>query len=154
MDKRKALITFLVGVFLLAACQPATPPPPVSTEVGTEFTLAPGQMASITGTDLNITLISVPGDQRCPSEIECAMSGPVSISLSVQSGSAAPAEINLQTFTGNDGRAPTMQFEGIESQVTYEGYSIQVAGVLPYPKKSNTEVKDSEYRVDLVVSKE
>lgn len=116
--------------------------------------LEPNQTVKIYGKDLNIELIGVTSDERCPSEIECAMSGPVSISLSVQADGGSPSEITLQTFTDYNGRAPTMEFEGIESSATYEGYWILVAGVLPYPAKSTTEIKDTDYRVMLVVQKE
>jgi hypothetical protein len=104
MKKTTLLIVFPI---LLIACQPLSPPqPPVDAALDTEFTLAPAQVATITGTGLTVKLVSVPGDRRCPSELECAMSGPVSISLSVQMGDGEPVSMNLQTFTGSDGRAP------------------------------------------------
>ena len=161
---------FLVGMFLLTACQPATPQSLNVATTGIEFPLAPAetitiidpgpnnlepnQPLTIYGEKLNIELIGVTSDERCPSEIECAMSGPVSISLSVQLGDANPVDIDLQTFTDYNGRAPNKEFEGIKSRVTYEGYLILVAGVLPYPAKSTAEIKDSDYRVTLVVQKE
>jgi hypothetical protein len=120
----------------------------------TEFTLAPDQTVTITDADLTIRLIGVAGDGRCPSELECAASGPVSLSLSVQMGTGDPTSINLQAFTDNNGLAPGMEFEGIEDRVVYEGYLIRALGVLPYPVKSMNEIKDSEYRVTLIVSKE
>jgi hypothetical protein len=139
---------------LLTACRPATPLPPISSATVTEFTLTPGQIVTITDTELTIKLIDVAGDERCPSEIECASSGPVSISLEVKMGNADSTSINLQTFTDNNGRAPDTQFEGIEDRVMYEGYLIRVVGVLPYPSNLTSTIRDSEYRVTLVVSKE
>jgi hypothetical protein len=38
--------------------------------------------------------------------------------------------------------------------MAYEDYLIRAAGVLPYPQRSMSEVKDADYRVTLVVSKE
>ncbi len=152
--KIKLLITFLVLTTLLTACQTATPPPPVLITENAEFTLAPDQTATLVKTGLLIRLIGVAGDERCPSEIECAASGPVSISLSIQVGNEESGNINMQTFTGSDGRAPDMQFEGIESRLIYEGYLIRVTSVLPYPVNSTKEIKDSKYRVSLVVSKQ
>ncbi|HNO32389.1 MAG TPA: hypothetical protein PKI78_11430, partial [Anaerolineales bacterium] len=100
------------------------------------------------------TLVSVPGDQRCPYELECAVSGPVSLSITVQIGSAALQEYALQTFTDNDGRAPDMAFEGIQSSVTVgDGYMIQLESVLPYPQRSMGEVRDWEYQVSFTVLK-
>ena len=146
----KIILTLLL-ILLLTGCGSATPAP-VVVPVGSEFTLAPNQIATLTDTQLTIRLIGVGGDQRCPSEIECAISGPVSVSLSAQIDNQVPANIDLQTFTGDDGRAPDMQFQGIKDRTIYEGYLIRVVGVLPYPAKSFNEIKDSAYRVSVLVT--
>jgi hypothetical protein len=151
--KTKLLIIFIILIILLMACQPATPLPPILITENSEFTLAPSQTASIVSSGLHVQLIGVAGDERCPSEIECAISGPVSISLAVQIGNGEESQIDLQTFTGNDGRTPSMQFEGIEDRAVYEGYLFQVTSVLPYPMNPTNPIKDSEYRVTLVISR-
>ena len=142
--------TFLL-VLLLTACQSATPSP-ITAAIGAEFTLAPGQAATIENTGLSIRLVGVTGDERCPSEIECAMSGPVSLTISVQKDAASPVEYALQTFTSNDGRSPRGHFEGIEDNIEHEGYIIQVKSVLPYPAKLADEIKESEYQVSFLVT--
>jgi len=139
---------------LLTACKSATPPPTICAATVAEFTLAIDQIVTITDTELTIKLISVSNDERCPSEIECAASGPVSVSLSVQVGKTDPTSINLQTLTDNNGRSPEMPFEGIEDRKIFEGYMIRIVGVQPYPRNWSSTIKDSEYRVTLVVSKE
>jgi hypothetical protein len=149
----KKTTSILLMVILLAGCGSATPAPFVTTPLGKEFTLTPDQTATITATKLTIRLIGVGGDQRCPSEIECAISGPVSVSLSAQIGNQAPTNIDLQAFTGDDGRAPDMQFQGIQDRAIYEGYLIRIVGVLPYPAKSFNEIKASAYRVSVLVTK-
>ena len=69
----------IILITTLTTCQPA--PPPITVAQDVEFSLAEDQTATITDTGgLTIRLIGVAGDERCPSEIECAMSGPVSIS--------------------------------------------------------------------------
>jgi hypothetical protein len=151
---RASLAISIVLIFLLAACQPATPTPILSATTDTELTLAPDQTITITDAGLAIHLIGVAGDQRCPSGMECAASGPVSISLTVQMGDEEPTDVNLQTFTDQKGLSPDMKFEGIENHIVLEGYLLQVVGVLPYPVKSTKEIKDSEYRVTFKVSKE
>jgi len=152
--KTNLLINFIVLTVMLTACQTATPLPSVTATKDVEFTLAPDQTATMADTGLTVRLIGVAGDERCPSEIECAASGPVSVSLSVQMGDGDPTNINLQTFTDNNGRAPDMEFEGIKDRVVYEGYLIRVAGVLPYPANLTDQIKDSEYRVILTVTQE
>ncbi|MBI2332434.1 MAG: hypothetical protein HYU84_09810, partial [Chloroflexi bacterium] len=112
----------LTSIFFLAACLPATPPPPITAVVGEEFTLAPGQTVTIVDTGLTLTLVSVPGDERCPLEIECAETGPVTVALSAQKDAAEPVEFTLQAFTDTDGRVPEGPFEGIQDRVEIMGY--------------------------------
>lgn len=149
MVKRKLLLLSL----LMAACQPATPPPPITAVMGEEFTLAPGQSVAIADANLILTLVSVLDDGRCPLEIECAESGPVAVTATVQSGSNAPNEIVFQTFTDNDGRVPEMEFQGMTDRVEFEGYLIQVESILPFPQMSVSEIGDSEYRVSFLITK-
>ena len=150
--KTKPISLFLVLMFILAACQTETPPPPATTTVNREITLAPDQSAIVTGTDLTITFHSVVSDERCPREIECAASGPVTVSLSVQQGNGTPNDFTLQTFTDVNGRSPNVQFEGITNRAEVGEYIIQISAVTPYPQNSTTEIQASEYRVALLVS--
>ena len=148
-------IRFAIPIILLAialtSCQTAPPPPPITAPVNDEFILRSSQSAAISGTDLTLKLIAVSSDERCPLDIECAMSGPVSLSISIQNETNAAVEFTLQTFTDNDGRAPDMSFEGIQDRVEFEGYIIQVKAVSPYPIKRSGEIKDSEYLVSFIV---
>ncbi len=155
MIKSKLPISMIL-ITMLLACRTLTPAPasPVTATKDVEFTLAEDQTAMVTDTGLTIRLIGVAGDERCPSEIECAMSGPVSISLSVQKSGGDPVNVNLQTFTDNNGRAPGGKFEGIQNSETFEGYLIEVMGVTPYPAKPSKPIKASEYRVILIVTQE
>ena len=156
--KNSPFIAFSILVSMLIACRavtplPTAPPTPLApVTVEKEFTLAENQTATVTGTGLTIRLIGVAGDQRCPKEIECAISGPVSLSLSVQKDNGAQTNIDLQTFTDDTGRAPAGKFEGINSSATFQGYSIQVMGVTPYPIKPSAPIKSSDYCVTLTVT--
>ena len=137
-------------IFFLTACQPS-PPAPITADVGAEFTLAPGQSGTISAAGIVITLTGVAGDGRCPLEIECAASGPVTVSIAAQSGSQAPQEFTFQTFTDNSGRVPEMHFQGMQESVEFGEFMIEVKSVLPFPQKSVSEIADSEYRVSFVV---
>ncbi|MBE0683321.1 MAG: hypothetical protein IH589_15535 [Anaerolineales bacterium] len=150
--KLRHAIPLLLLALWLTSCQLTPPPPPITASVSDEFILASGQSAVIAGTDLTLKLIAVPGDERCPIEIECAASGPVTLSVSIQKGESEPADFILQSFTDSNGRAPEGPFEGIQDRMEYEGYLIQVKGVLPYPVQSMGEVKDSEYQVSFVIT--
>src|SRR4026209_734907 len=116
----KKITLDLLLIVLLTGCSTATPVPATVT-LDAEFTLAPHQTATLTDSDLTIRLIGVAGDERCPSAIEFAASGPGSLSLSAQIDDSEPTDINLQVFTSNDGRVPDVRFEGIEDRVIHEG---------------------------------
>lgn len=150
--KAKSFSSTLFMVFLLMACQSSTPSSPEPAALNTEVTLAPGQSVAVTGTDLTITFHSVVSDERCPREIECAASGPVTISLSIQRGMDDTTDFTLQTFTDLDGRSPNVQFEGVTNRTEVGDYVIQIASVTPYPQNLNTKIEASEYRVALLVS--
>ena len=144
----------VVLIAVLAACQSATPLPTLTITDSEEFTLAVDQYAVTSNLDITIRFLGVAGDERCPSELECAVSGPVSVLLSIQQGDAVATEMTLQSFTDSNGRAPEGPFEGIQDHVTVGDYLIRLKGVLPYPLKSFNEIKDAKYQVTLVVSRQ
>src|SRR5215510_5989919 len=144
-------LSILSLAILLSACQPATPAS-TTVKTDTEFTLVIHQSATLENTGISFQLTGIPSDARCPSEIECFASGSVTVNISTQKDSASPAEFTLQTFTDNDGRAPKGHFEGMTESVEYEGYVIQIKGVLPYPVKKFGEIKDSEYQVAFLIT--
>jgi hypothetical protein len=149
--KTQLIISSLLIICVLAACQSEKPLPSITVTTNNEFTLAPAQSAIITNTDLTITFNSVLSDDRCPSEVECAVSGPVAVSLLVSQGNENGMELKLQTFTDQNGRAPGREFEGIEDRADLGDYLLQITGVTPYPKNLTTRIKPSEYQVILVV---
>lgn len=148
--KTKLISISLSFLWILAACQPGTPFPQVTATLNNEFTLATGQSVSVKKTDLTITFHAVLSDERCPREIECAASGPVTVSLSIQQDGDTPAMISLQAFTDQEGRAPGDSFEGIEDRIEIGGYLIQVVGVLPYPRNLSG-IKASDYQATFMV---
>ena len=152
MSANNRLLTWIILLVLaLTSCQTSPPPPPITAPVKDEFILRPNQSATILGTDLTLKLITVTSDERCPLEIECAMSGPVTLTISIQNTANALTEFSLQTFTDNDGRTPEISFEGIQDRVEFDGYLIQIKAVQPYPTKSTAEIKNSEYQVSFIV---
>ena len=144
---------FVLMIMFISACQPATPPTPISADLGAEFTLAPGMSATLTDEGLTVTLIHVTGDGRCPLDIECTESGPVSLTVAVEKAPGEYEEFALQTFTDNDGRAPEGPFQGIRDRVEMDGYFIRVMSVLPYPPEFEKTIKQGEYRVSFIVTK-
>jgi hypothetical protein len=150
--KTRCILFWICLACLSAACQTATPETSVTTTVDQEFRLAPGQSAAVAETNLILTFYSVVSDERCPSQVECTESGPVTVSLAVQQGDGAPTDFTLQTFTDQEGRSPNVQFEGVTNQAEVGDYLVRIAGLTPYPKDISTTIEPSEYRVTLVVS--
>ncbi|MCC6499119.1 MAG: hypothetical protein IT313_02510 [Anaerolineales bacterium] len=150
--QRVAILAILLTA--LFACQNSTPTPlaPITTATETEFTLGPGQSAAIVDAVFTIRLIGVTSDGRCPIEIECVESGPVTLTITLQKAPGEPMEYTLQALTNYDGRSADGPFEGIQDRIEYEGYVIRVKSVLPYPLKSMSEVEDWEYRVSFIVT--
>ena len=146
-------ILFMFLFLLTSACQAATPLPNLTPTEGEEFTLAAGQSATVSASTLTMKLVGVTEDDRCPSEVTCAESGPVSIVLTVQAGNEDPMEINLQTFTEYQCRTPEMEFEGMQDRIEYEGYLIRAVSVLPYPVNLEDKIEAGEYRVTFIVTK-
>ena len=149
---KKTVLVVIILVFLLG-CGVSAPLPTVTASLGAEFTLAPGQSARVGGTDIEITLVGVPGDGRCPLLIECAMSGPVTVTIAIKAGANVSGEFQLTNFTDSDGRVPSMDFEGMSPRVELNGYSIRMISILPFPQQSVSEIADDEYRVTFTVSK-
>lgn len=143
-------LAYLALVCVLAtSCQTANPT--IETPLNAEFTLARDQSARIKATNLTVTFSSVLSDDRCPIEVECAASGPVTVTLSIQrEGEDLPANVTLETFTNQEGRAPAEDIEGVEAFADIGEYVIRVVGVLPYPRNLSG-IKASDYQATFVV---
>ena len=146
--KTRILLAYLFAVCIPAACQSAIPL--VDTNINKEFSLAPGQTARIRGTDLTLTFNAVLSDDRCPIEVECAASGPVTVSLTVQRGDIVPAGLALETLTDEEGRSPGVPFEGIQDSVEAGDYIVRLLGVLPHPRNLSG-IKAADYEATFVV---
>jgi hypothetical protein len=149
----KKLTWMVLAILVLTACQPLTSPPPIAVDVEAEFTLAPGQSATIEETGVTVTFVGVPGDARCPLEIECAESGPVTVAVTIQSGSNAPDDFTFYVFTDNDGSVPEMDFEGMTAGIEADGFVIRLKSVLPFPQKSFDEIGEGEYQASFAATK-
>ncbi len=144
---------FLLFAFFLTACATASLPAPIQADIGEEFTLTPSQSVKIPESDLTMTLLSVPTDGRCPLEIECAESGPVTVVVTVQFGSDAPQELVFQSFTDDSGNVPEIDFQGMQTSIEVGDVVIRVSKVLPFPKMSAAEIKPAEYLVSFLLTK-
>lgn len=150
--KIRTILLSLLLFHLLVACQAATAEP-ISTTSSTEFSLVEGQSATIRDAGISVTFLSVSADGRCPFEMECAASGPVSLSLSIRDQNGTESTEILQTFTDVKGLAPEMEFQGIRDRIDVDGYQIKIISVLPYPQNHSFSSGDPDYQISLKVTK-
>ncbi len=155
----KGLIFFSWLIILLVACQqtadstptvptsPATPAIPTASattlmvEFNKTFTLRVADTAVLGNNQLTLTFLQVVEDSRCPTNVECVQAGQARISLQVeQPGKTA------ETFELNS-QPPLNQ-----TQFTYQGYTIELLDLTPYPTDPGFDITATPYQASLRVT--
>ncbi|HZG52521.1 MAG TPA: hypothetical protein VEZ40_10340 [Pyrinomonadaceae bacterium] len=107
------------------------------------FVLRVGQEVSVAGQNLNVKLVSVPEDSRCPKGVNCIWAGNARVMLQVSPAKGRPAKLELNT---NAREAADGAGGG------FGQYLFKLVEVAPYPVEGQT-IGASSYTVTLVVSK-
>jgi len=121
-----------------ATCAPKIDDKTVS--LGESFSLTIGQSASIDGEDLAIEFIDIITDSRCPLEVVCIWQGEVACLVEI-------------THSGT-GQEKVLTYPGLTqelSEAQFGSYQFTFS-VEPYPE-AGKEIKKSEYRLNLLVTK-
>jgi hypothetical protein len=103
--------------------------------VNQQFTLAPGEAASIEETGLRVQFIRVMVDSRCPADAVCIWVGDATVHVRVFGG---PATSDYDLHTANSE----------QSTIEHGGMRISLVQLQPYPF-SNRTIQPSEYRATL-----
>ena len=113
----------------------------VSAQLDVEFRLEVGEKAIVESEDIEITLMDVPEDSRCPSDVVCVWEGRVEVVVSIMKDEADLGDFSL---TGN----------GTEEEATaiFDGYSVKLLLVEPYPV-STEPIEIPDYIITLMISK-
>ena len=114
----------------------------ISVQLANPFSLRLNQIAVIKSENLQLKLLEVKNDSRCPSGIQCIWPGQVEIVISV-AREDRDAELILIHREGDDDLASK----------TFDGYLIKLIEVTPYPQKNQT-IEIEDYSATLVISKE
>ncbi len=114
---------------------------PSSTELGLEFTLAPGQSADIGSDDLRITFDGVLGDSRCPSDVTCVWAGEAISAVTLRQGGTVLGQTNL------------ILPDAERSSDNLGSYRVTAVQLNPYPNTENGPIRAEDYRLTLVVEK-
>jgi hypothetical protein len=101
-----------------AGTDTATNPSPV---VDQQFTLTPGQQATIGGTGVAVRFDRVEGDMRCPPGATCVLGGSADVRISVIEGS---------------GESGYVFHTGDPKPVSHKGLSIDLVELVPFPFSS------------------
>jgi hypothetical protein len=106
--------------------------------IDTQFTLAPGETASVRGRSVKLRFESVTGDSRCPADAICIMGGDAIVRLSATGDAGS---LSLELHTGDSSRA----------SMTYGNVKVTLVELQPYPFSSRT-IEQKDYRATLSVS--
>jgi hypothetical protein len=101
------------------------------------FTLEVGETATL-GDDFSVRFVSVDGDSRCPTDVQCVWEGDAEIALEVATSNAGGAPLALHTNPG------------FTTQATYLSYAISLGALEPYPRTNPK--TDTPYMATLVVT--
>jgi hypothetical protein len=129
-------LTVIVAILSLAACSPQ--PNEINTKLGEEFSLMPGQSASIIGEPLAIRFLEVVNDSRCPTGVTCIWEGEVTCLVEI-------------TYEDSQNRMTLTQPGSGQGRADFEEYGIDFQ-VQPYPE-AGKQIAKQDYRLQLVIDK-
>lgn len=135
---RKWLILAAMWMLLATACtfnSAAGPTVPLNQE----FTLAPGEAATIALVGLRVRFVEVSGDSRCPADAVCVQGGDAIVHIRVENAATAEHELH----TGDTSRAA----------VTHGAVRIELVNLQPYPFTSRR-IEPAEYRATFRVARQ
>jgi hypothetical protein len=108
--------------------------------LNSRFTLSPGSVAVIAGTDLRVQFVEVTGDSRCPADATCILGGDALVHVRVAGAGSAATPYELHT--GDSSRAAAM----------HGSYRVALEELQPYPFSSRT-IQPGDYRATLLVTR-
>ena len=133
---RRALL--LICLLSVTACDEKSPVGPTIV-LNERFTLAPGGVALVGGTDLRIQFVQVTGDSRCPADAVCIQGGDALVRIVAYDGTATPGSYDLHT--GDASRA----------SATHHQARITLVDLQPYPFSSRATAPE-DYRATFIVT--
>lgn len=129
----KVLLLAVAFAASILSCDGATGP---SVPIDQDFTLAPGDRATVANTGVRIRFLRVDGDSRCPADAVCIQGGDALVKIEVQS---------------SKGTEPFDLHTGSMGPVSYRNLTIALVSLMPYPFSSRT-ITPEEYRATLRVT--
>ena len=137
MRARHIVIVLVLTLLFSTACAENNPVGPVS--LNEQFTLAPGESASISSASMRVTFLHVFGDSRCPADAFCIQGGDAIVHVRVIDGTSREHELH----TGDRARA----------SATHGPFRVTLEELQPYPFSSRT-IAPGDYRATLTVARQ
>ncbi|UGT42309.1 hypothetical protein LTV02_02470 [Nocardia yamanashiensis] len=118
---------------------PTTSAPDTTAALGSRFTLAPGIPVRLDDGRLTLRLVEVPSDSRCPVDVTCVWAGEATVVLTA-------------TIANADTRLELHSPANATPDAAVGDYQVRLLALHPEPR-SKQPVAQSEYRVDLIVTR-
>ncbi len=137
----KIILLAAVSALLISGCVKQTPKDEINAELNKQFQLKINQTAFIESEDIRVKFLDVKEDSRCPSDVVCVWAGRVValLNFSIKDQEASSLTL-IKSSTRN------------ESIAYFDGYSIELISVEPYPV-STKRIQPPDYIATFVVSK-
>ena len=137
------MLRAMTPLLFLAACASGGGTTPTPTPaLNEEFTLAPGQTASVNGTNVRLTFERVKEDSRCPTDVTCIWEGDAIVVLKVRVEAAeVTREVHTQGGEPRSRKAPAGD------------YVVTLVRLDPVPRSTDP-IEPSAYRATLVVGRD
>ena len=128
----------LICLLCVTGCDETSPSGP-TVPVNERFTLAPGEVAKITGADVRLEFIRVNGDSRCPADALCIQGGDAIVQIRATGGSS-PELLGLHTGDSS------------QASAVYDSARITLVELQPYPFSSLPAIRPEQYRATFTAS--
>lgn len=113
----------------------------ISAALDSEFQLEVGQVGVVESENIKITFLEVTADSRCPSDVTCIWAGEVEVLVNIWKDDQDLGDSALVGQAANGDRAAK----------TFDGYSVKLLKVDPYPISTQT-IGPSDYTITLIVT--
>ncbi|MGB7210886.1 MAG: hypothetical protein WBD27_19685 [Pyrinomonadaceae bacterium] len=121
------LLTLLFGIFLTADAKTG------------EVKLRVAQEKTAPGTAIKIKFMKVVEDSRCPEGVNCIWAGVARVKIQLRKTGKTAKEFELNT-------------NQTDKSITFEGHTIKLAALTPYPK-ANMSYRADSYSATLTITK-
>ncbi|NEP51768.1 MAG: hypothetical protein F6K65_24435 [Moorea sp. SIO3C2] len=115
----------------------------VKADLNQEIQLHIDQMALMASKTMQVKVLDIVEDSRCPVDVVCVQPGQVTIAFEVIKENSQPEEVELTLRAAQENLAVK----------NFDGYSMTLKNVEPLPMTNQEKIIQSDYIVTIVVSK-